>query len=103
MLNEMSSLELWYWFDKSQSEYLGDERADYRAARIESNAIRMSGALGEGETAKPIDCMVFLEKPKTEEERRQDEETLSYHRMAAMEGLRIAEETKKKLLAEGKL
>lgn len=97
MLNEMSSCELEYWRIRNSTEFLGAERADFNAARIQATIINWSGGLEEGAAAKSaIDLMPYLERPKTEEEASEEANTLLFYERAKAEGIRrnLAEKQK---------
>jgi len=65
LLTEMSWSELDYWQMKYGEEFLGDERADYRLARLESTVANYAGkCLEDGHFVSPSDCMPFQVKKK---------------------------------------
>lgn len=61
MLAGMSSAELTFWQCVAKAEFLGADRDDYRAARIESAIANFAGkSLKEGADVTPLDCMPYL-------------------------------------------
>ncbi len=61
LLTEMSAAELEYWRQKHNGEFLGDERGDYRMARLEAAVMNYSGkSLKDGVSVSPLACMPFV-------------------------------------------
>lgn len=91
MLSEMSATELGYWEDVYKAEFLGDERADYRAAQISAQIANWAGktTADESKGIAPLDLMTFSKRAKTpEKETTQEEEEKKLDiAMAALMGL----------------
>lgn len=63
LLNEMSSSELVYWEEVYKNEFIGEQRDDYRMARIETAIMNFAGkSLKEGIWYNPVDQMPYLER-----------------------------------------
>lgn len=65
----MSSAELAYWQEVARTEFIGDDREDFRVACIEAQIANYAGrVLKEGQSVNPSELMPFLPKkdaPKT--------------------------------------
>jgi hypothetical protein len=67
----MSSAELTFWWQAYQSEFLGDERDDWRMGTLASEVANMSGmVLKEGVTRTSSDYMRFTTAAKKKRTRK---------------------------------
>lgn len=100
LLTRMSSWELAYWLERGKTEYLGEERADFRNGQQLSQHINMQ--LPEGAMrAKASDYMHWLEPPLTEEEIAQNEADRIYIFHEAQRGLAMAAAAQQEAKAQG--
>jgi hypothetical protein len=66
----MSDGEFEFWAQTFAKEYIGDEREDYRFARLEAAICNFAGkTLKDDVTVKPSDCMPYIPKPKSKPKR----------------------------------
>jgi len=94
----MPASELAFWEYINRHEFIGDERDDFRTAKIEATVMRFAGkSLKEGEEVTPLDCMPYIEKPEKEEI---PVETQVHMSMGAIMGMQEAKREEERLRQE---